>query len=492
MGNALSFIALAAWPLVCLAAFARFKPNVAVIISFMGAMLFLPEKVEIKAPFQPLDKVCMASIGALLGVLLVGEARRKLWKARPFLGSEIWVFLIMVGAFGTSFTNQEPLNYGMASLQPLNTWEAVSVCVGDVYNYLIPWIIGRAIFTDREDARVLLKSFQIGAVIYLPFIMVEIVMSPQMHNWVYGFAQHDFIQTMRAGGYRPMVFMGHGLGLTLFLAAAILAGMVLTLARRATFFRLRARWVSLFLLLVLLGCKSLGAAVFAFLFTAVLTFMTPRWQLRVLVFSSTLVVFYPVSRATEAFPHKEIVQFIKDTAGADRAQSLEFRFDNEAELGKHAAKKPWFGWGRYRRNMLFSPWKDEPISVSDGYWIIIYGVRGVLGFVCLFGMFLTPVFFLRKRIKRLQAAEDRYLLVGLACISMMYTIDLLPNGMFTNYNVFFAGAVVGLIRGISGSSGEQAAVTVTVTTTNAGAPPEPKLVTSTTPATRAPQPPRGA
>ncbi len=477
MGNAISTIALLAWPLVCLAAFARFRPNVAVVVSFMGAMLFLPEKVELKAPFQPLDKVCMASIGALLGVLLVGEARRKLLAARPFLGSEVWVFVIMLGAFGTSLTNQEPLNYGMASLQPLTTWEAVSVCVGDVYNYLIPWIIGRAIFTDREDAKVLLKSFQVGAVIYLPFIVIEIVMSPQMHNWVYGFAQHDFIQTVRAGGYRPMVFMGHGLALTLFLAAGILAGMVLTLARRATFLRLRGRWVSLFLLIVLLGCKSLGAAIFAFLFTGVLTFLRPRWQLRVLVALSALVVLYPVSRATEAFPHKELVQLIKKTAGPERAQSLEFRFDNEAELGKHAAKKPWFGWGRYRRNMLFSPWKEDPISVSDGYWIIIYGVRGALGFVCLFGMFLTPIFFLRKRMKLIQTAEDRYLLVGLACISMMYTIDLLPNGMFTNYNIFFAGAVVGLIRGITTPAAGLGSVTVAIP--GAIAPPEAKLVRGT-------------
>ena len=497
MGNAFSFIALAAWPLVCLAAFARFKPNVAVIISFMGAMLFLPEKVEIKAPFQPLDKICVASIGALLGVLLVGEARRKLWKARPFLGSEIWVVLIMLGAFGTSFTNQEGLNFGKVLIQPLNVWEAVSVCVGDVYNYLIPWVIGRAIFTDREDAKVLLKAFQVGALIYLPFIATEIVMSPQMHNWVYGFAQHDFIQTMRAGGYRPMVFMGHGLALTLFLAAGILAGMVLTLARRGSLLRLRGRWVSVFLLAVLLGCKSLGAAIFAFLFTGVLTFMRPKWQLRVLVLFAALVVFYPVSRATNIFPYKEITQAISDTAGPDRAQSLGFRFMMEGFLGERAAQKPWFGWGRYRRNMCFcgdpvaarsaaeycGPWKeDEAFSVSDGYWIIIYGVRGIAGFICLFGMFLTPILFLRGRIKRLQTPEDRYLLVGLACISMMYTIDLIPNGMFTNYNVFFAGAVMGLIRGISGTSGQQAQQHVTVTTVNPAAPPEPKLVPTPRPA----------
>ena len=449
MGNPLSNLALLAWPFVCLLAFARFKPTVAVLISFMGAMLFLPEKVEIKAPFQPLGKQEVAAIGALLGVLLVGAARRRLVAAKPFTSAEILVVIMMIGAFGTSKTNEEPLNYGMANLESLNTWEAISVSVGHIYTYLIPFVLGRALFKTREDALTLLRGFQLAALIYVPFIMTEIVMSPQMHNWVYGFAQHDFIQTMRGGGYRPMVFMGHGLGLTLFLAAACLAGVILTLSKRPSLFRLRGRWLSIFLLVVLIGCKSLGAAIFAFLFTGVLHLFAPRWQLRVLLIFASLIVLYPISRATEVFPHKEIVQFIKDTAGPDRAQSLEFRFTNEADLSKHAAKKPVFGWGRFRRNMIFSPWKDEPVSVSDGYWIVIYGVSGAWGFLCVFGLLLAPIFFLRKRLKKLQTVEDRYLLVGMACMLMMYTVDLLPNGLFTNFPIFFAGAVMGLIRGIS-------------------------------------------
>jgi hypothetical protein len=449
--NALAFLALAAWPLVCLAAFARFKPTVAVLISLMGSMLFLPEKTEIKVPFQPLGKQEVASIGILLGVLLVTSARRQLWASKPLRGAEAWVLVAMAGAFGTSQVNQEPLAYhGRIFLESLTTWEAISVCVGDLYTYLIPFLIGRALFRTRDDARTLLRAFQVGALIYVPFIFTEILLSPQLHNWIYGFAQHDFIQTVRAGGYRPMVFMNHGLGLTIFLAAAILAGNVLTLARFPTILRLRGRHLSILLLIVLLGCKSLGAAIFAFLFTGVLHFMTPKWQLRVLVGFAILVVVYPISRATEVFPHREIVQFIKDTAGPDRAQSLEFRFDNEAKLSAHAAKKPLFGWGRYRRNMLFeSPWRDEPTSVGDGFWINIYGVRGIVGFIALFGMLLTPLFFLRKRLSWLRSVDDRYLIVGLTCMLMMYTIDLLPNGLFTNFPIFFAGALMGLIRGIT-------------------------------------------
>ena len=402
----------------------------------------------------------MAAIGVLLGVLLVGAARRKLVAARVFRSAEFLVLVMMVGAFGTSRTNQEPLNYGMAFLEPLTTWEAMSVGVGDIYTWLIPFFVGRALFTTREDAVTLLRGFHVGALLYVPFIMTEIVMSPQMHNWVYGFAQHDFAQTMRGGGYRPMVFMGHGLALTLFLAAACLAGIVLSLAKRPTLFRLPGRWLSLFFLVVLLGCKSLGAAIFAFLFTGVLHLFTPKWQLRVLLIFAMLIVVYPISRATEVFPHKELIQLMKDTAGPDRAQSMEFRFTNEADLSEHAAKKPVFGWGRFRRNMIFGPWKDEPISVSDGYWIVVYGVSGAVGFACVFGLLLAPIILLRKKIRYLKTSEDRYLLVGMGCILMMYTVDLLPNGLFTNFPVLFAGALMGLIRGIASPPPQTVTVSV--------------------------------
>ncbi|MDP2339728.1 MAG: hypothetical protein Q8O67_02120 [Deltaproteobacteria bacterium] len=449
MGNAFSLLALVGWPVVCLIAFARFKPQVAVLIAFMGAMLFLPEKVDIKAPFQPLGKQEFAAIGALLGVLLVGAARRRLFTAKIFTAAELWIFVLMLGSFGTSRTNMEGLSYGVANLPGLTDWEAVSVGIGDVYTYLIPFVLARALFNTREDAMTLLRGFHVAALCYVPFIMIEILMSPQMHNWVYGFAQHDFIQTMRGGGYRPMVFMGHGLGLTLFLAAAVLAGITLTLARKPTILRIRGRHMSIFLLIVLLGCKSLGAAVFALLFTVVLHLLAPKGQLRVLVLFAAVIVAYPVSRATEVFPHAEITQFIKDTAGPDRAQSIEFRFTNEAALTEHGAKKPIFGWGRFRRSMLFTPWKDEPVSVADGYWIGTYGARGAVGFICTFGLLLTPMFFLRSKIKKLTNADDRYLLVGLACMLMLYTVDLIPNGLFTNFPFFFAGAVLGLVRGIT-------------------------------------------
>ena len=57
-----------------------------------------------------------------------------------------------------------------------------------------------------------------GACAYVPLITYELHMAPQLHNRFYGYFQHDFSQTLRGTGYRPMVFMAHGLTLSLFMA----------------------------------------------------------------------------------------------------------------------------------------------------------------------------------------------------------------------------------------------------------------------------------
>ena len=47
--------------------------------------------------------------------------------------------------------------------------------------------------------------------------------SLQINTWVYGFFQHDFIQMMRYGGFRPIVFLPHGLWAAFFALMALVA-----------------------------------------------------------------------------------------------------------------------------------------------------------------------------------------------------------------------------------------------------------------------------
>jgi hypothetical protein len=447
MPNAFANLALYAWPVVTVLLFLAFRPQVAVLCSIIGSMMYLPEKVFIDLPFHDFGKMEVASAAVLCGCLLSPHARRRLWTQKPIKTSDIPWFLYMAFAFATTKTNPEGLRYSDTVIPGLDAYEGLSMVIGDAIMLWIPFWIGRSLFHTRADAKLLLRAFQMAAVIYLPLIVIELVMSPQLHNWIYGFAQHDFIQTMRSGGYRPMAFMGHGLALTLFLSASIIAGLTLTMSQSAGPWRIRGRWISGLLLVVLVACKSTGALVFAMVFSVVLLAFKPAWQLRVFALLAAFVLIYPVTRATGLFPEKELIDAVVSAVGPERAQSLQFRFQNEHDLAERAAEKPWFGWGRFGRNAIYSIWNGQTMSVSDGQWIIVYGIRGVVGFLLFFIGLFVPVAMLRKPLTVLADVRDRALLTGLGCIVILYSVDLIPNGLFTNFPIFVAGALAGLAQG---------------------------------------------
>ena len=54
-------------------------------------------------------------------------------------------------------------------------------------------------------------------------MLIEVRLSPQINIWVYGFFQHNFDQMMRYGGFRPIVFLPHGLWVAFFALMALVA-----------------------------------------------------------------------------------------------------------------------------------------------------------------------------------------------------------------------------------------------------------------------------
>ena len=71
----------------------------------------------------------------------------------------------------------------------------------------------------------------IGGLVYVPLCWLEVQLSPQLHRWLYGKHQHAFIQQMRDGGYRPMVFMQHGLMVGMWMGMTALIGIWLWKAK---------------------------------------------------------------------------------------------------------------------------------------------------------------------------------------------------------------------------------------------------------------------
>ena len=120
---------------------------------------------------------------------------------------------------------------------------------------------------------------------------------------------------------------------------------------------------------------------------------------------------------------------------------------NEDKLLERALERPMFGWGGYSRNrVLDEAGRDE--TVTDGEWIILFGIYGVIGFCGQFGLFVLPTLIAARNMKRIHSARDRSLVAGIALMNALFAADLLPNssGVFPHF--FVAGILHGVATGM--------------------------------------------
>src|SRR5690606_38002774 len=80
--------------------------------------------------------------------------------------------------------------------------------------------------TERAQREILVALMVAGLAYSMP-MLVEIRLSPQLNVWVYGFFQHGFDQMIRYGGYRPIVFLEHGLWVAFFALMAFCSALAL-------------------------------------------------------------------------------------------------------------------------------------------------------------------------------------------------------------------------------------------------------------------------
>ena len=107
----------------------------------------------------------------------------------------------------------------------LGLYDGISALVNQSTIWALPYIIGRLFLNKPEAVRELTLGLFVGGLVYIPFCVFELRMSPQLHRILYGFHAHpDFAQSIRFGGYRPMVFMEHGLMVGMWMASASLLG----------------------------------------------------------------------------------------------------------------------------------------------------------------------------------------------------------------------------------------------------------------------------
>jgi hypothetical protein len=422
-------IALFGWVPLTLALFSAMPAARALIVSCVAGWLFLPAKVGYHVVAFDWTKVSAIGLSALLATLLFASGRLSAFRVR-------WFDLPMLGwclcPFASSIANG------------LGPYDGLSAAVDTTVHWGVPYLLGRMVLRDIEDLRQFARFVFIGGLIYVPFCWFEMRMSPKLHMWVYGFGTSRGIDYTELGawGSRPRVFMGDGLTLGMFMTSASLCGFCLwhsgALKRLWGY---SSGWLVALLILTSILCKNLGATVLlaAGIFTAV---FSRRWRTSLLIWTLVLAApLYVVLRTTGAWSADTLV----DLAGmvhAERAESLQFRLDNEDRLVARALEQPLFGWGRWGRARVYElDWKGElrDISVTDGLWVIALGNTGIVGLTCITMTLLLPVMRGIRRYPLARWSEPAVapviavlLLLAITCVDNLFNAMLNP--------LFFVGA----------------------------------------------------
>lgn len=446
--NAIAYLALFAFLPVAIVTFFTARPVVATTWLMLGAIMFLPERVEIDPPvLPPIDKQTIATFWVLVGCLL--RAPGKLRAARPLRGLDLLFVGVCASMFVTNALNGDEQVFGPRRIPGTSLYDSFAATIKDALAIYLPFFLGRAMYRGSGDLRLFFQILVAAAVVYTPLVLWELRMSPRCHYDAYGFMQTDFQMTLRGGGYRPMVFMNGGLALAMFYLSAAVAAIAMWRARMRVSlpFGMRpgAGPVSAYLSAILVLCKSTGAIVYAIVVLPLGAFLR-KPGVRLAVGLSLLVMAFPLLRATKTFPTEAIVE-AAESLSEERALSLWFRFFNEDQLLERASERRWFGWSGYGRFRVYDRFTGEDLSVTDGAWMIDLGTRGVFGFVLLYSMLVVPVFWAARRLRRVPDAVDRWLVSALALIVALNATDLLPNGLFNYLPFYFAGVLAGVLEG---------------------------------------------
>ena len=353
-----------------------------------------------------------------------------------------------LGVMATTLTNADPVPAGPFFLPGMQVYDMVSVLMS-LAIMLIPFLLGWRFLGGVTGQRALLMAFAIGGMLYAPLMLIEVRLSPQLNTWIYGFFPHSFAQHVRGGGFRPIVFLPHGLWVGIFMAMAILSALALwrvTPTGARPFDRLRWLVLAGGLLVVLVLAKSLGALAITLVLGAVVLFGGRRMVLLAAAGVAALVLIYPMARGAGLVPVEAVVS-LAESIDAERAGSFQFRLENEDQLLAKANEKALFGWGTWGRGLIYNSWGNRT-SVTDGSWIIVMNSFGWVGYLAQFGLLCIPA--IRLALRRGIGAEAGFLAVVLAA----NLLDLIPNATLEPITWLLAGAVAGTVLPRAGGMDE--------------------------------------
>ncbi len=264
------------------------------------------------------DKDSIPSLAALACLLLIARPKPA-WSGAPPEANRIlpgwlpqdrifqlFMAMLVLGELGTVLTNGDRLNYGGRSLPPLQLYDGLSRVLGSMVA-LLPLILARKVLSHPDGNRLLLVCLCIAGAAYTLPALFEVRMSPRLNSMIYGFFAHDWRQHIRDGGFRPIVFLSHGLVLGIFLCCALLAAV--GAARLGGPRRPIYAGMAVLLAVTLVLAKVVGATMIATLLVPVLLFTGIRVQLLVAAVLAGMVITYPMLRNAGLAPVDKVANF---------------------------------------------------------------------------------------------------------------------------------------------------------------------------------------
>lgn len=423
-----ALLVLLLWIPIVVYFFIRFPPQRAVVVSFMVGWMFLPLVTFMLPPLPNLTKMAATCYGILLATFIFDSERFGLfnpgWLDVPML---IWCLCPIASQF-------------------TNGGSPISPTFNQIVTWGIPYFLGRLYFSNLEGLRQLAVGIFAAGITYIPFCVFENAKGPVLHAWIYGFQVFlDWNQAKRYGGWRPVVFMEHGLMVGVWMMAAALVGLWLWQAgvlKKVWGYPVKVMAIVLTISFIL--CLSTGAYVYMVLGLAIL--FVGKWLRTALPLFLLIAALsgYLYMGASGIFSGDQIIAGLSQVLPEDRVASLEFRFMNEEVLGVRARQRMLFGWGDSGGNRI----KDETgkdLAVTDSLWILAFGVNGVVGLASLMASLLLPAASFAMRFPASTWATRRVAPAAvLAILLPLYVLDSVLNAMLNPVFAVIAGGVAGV------------------------------------------------
>nr|WP_320010665.1 hypothetical protein [uncultured Desulfobulbus sp.] len=428
-------IALLGWIPLTILLFLNFKPHHAAMVSVIGGTLFLPMAGYDLPGLPPLTKNSVIGIGLLLGSRLSGQRRIAEFSwSRYDLPMLIWCLCPLP----SSLSNDLGLYDGLAGI-----WTNLSL-------WGIPYLAGRVYINSSEKLRDLCVAIAIGGLVYLPLCLFEIRMSPQLSNIIYGFFPHDWVQHIRYGGFRPIVFMQHGLMVALWMAVTTTATFWLWRAKVVT--RLKGIPISLCAITMIVTtilCKSANGWITLaiglgsyFLFRLSGSIKPFRWLI-------ILIPCYMLLRITGGIEAGTIETRMSRVFDSERVSSLTIRLQQEDLFIDKMLRQPIFGWG-----IMGKAWPrvgeddkgKKAIGMIDALWLIVVSTRGLIGIIAMTSMMLIGPWRSLPRMRQQYQTTDTLhqpIPLVLSLTVLLFMIDSLFNGMINLVYILVSGALLG-------------------------------------------------